>query len=231
MRLRLRNTVIGITILLFSVKSSFAHPGNETEDTLKLKKEILVGLNLSTLGLGGCVTKNLSSRLDLRLNGSYLGYNYDVHKLKSELQGNASLKVGAIGLNADYYVFRFFYFSGGLSYNFTSVTVHALKAQSMNIGDIVLDPQDIGTVEAVISPGSRFDPYLGGGFCFRRNKKLSFGIEFGLFFQGAPKVKLNATGMLEPTASVEQEKIIEKNISPVIYYPNISFRLSYRIKL
>lgn len=231
MWIRLRNTVIGITILLFSLKSSFAYPGNEAEDMIKPKKEILVGLNLSTLGLGGSVTKNLSSRLDLRLNGSYLAYNYDVHKLKSDLQGDARLKVGAIGLNLDYFIFRFFYFSTGLSYNLTTVTVHALKAQSMNVGDIVLDPQDIGTVEAQIIPGSRIDPYLGGGFCFRRNKKLSFAIEMGLFFQGAPKVKLTATGMLEPTANVDQEKIIENNISPVIYYPNISLRLSYQIKL
>ena len=231
MRRLLQKAVFGIAILLFTLRSAFANPGDIAKDTILLKKEILAGLNFSTMGFGASVTKNISPRFDLRLNGSYLGYSYDVHKLKSELQGNARLKVGAIGLNADYYVLRFFYFSGGLSYNFTSVTVHALKAQSMNVGDIVLDPQDIGTVEAVISPGSRFDPYLGGGFCFRRNKKLSFGIEFGLFFQGAPKVKLKATGMLESTASAEQEKIVEKNISPVIYYPNISLRLSYRIKL
>ncbi len=231
MRIMLQKAVIGIAILLVISKSSFAYPGYEAKDTILVKKEILVGLNLSTMGFGGTVTKNISSKLDIRLGGSYLGYSYDVHKLKAELQGDARLKVGAIGLNADYYIFRFFYLSGGLSYNLTTVTVHALKAQSMNVGDIVLDPQDIGTVEAQITPGSRIEPYLGGGFSFRRNKKLSFGVEFGLFFMGAPKVKLNATNMLEPTASVEQEKIVEKNISPIIYYPNISLRLSYRIKL
>ena len=231
MRKSLPKGVIGIAILLLISKNLLANTGYEAKDTSLVKKEILAGINLSTMGFGGSVTKKMSPRFDLRLNGSYLGYSYDVHKLKSELQGDARLKVGAIGVNVDYYLFRFFYFSGGLSYNLTTVTVHALKAESMNVGDIVLDPKDIGTVDAQISPGSRFDPYLGGGFTFRRTRKVSFGIEFGLFFLGPPKVKLRATGMLEPTASVEQEKIVEKNISPIIYYPNISLRLSYRIKL
>jgi hypothetical protein len=231
MRIEIQKAVICIAVLLFSSNCSYAFSDPDGKDSTIFNREIQLGLNISTMGIGGSVTKNLASRLDLRLNGSYLGYNYDVHKLKIELQGNARLNVGTIGLNVDYYIFRFLYLSGGFSYNLTNVTVHALKAESMNVGDIVLNPQDIGTVEVVITPCSKFDPYLGGGFSFRRDRKLSFGLEFGLFFQGAPKVKLKATGMLEPTASREQEKIIEKNISPLIYYPNISLRLSYCIRL
>lgn len=231
MKIDIQKAVICLAVLLFSSKCSYAFSDQEGKDSTMFKREIQLGLNISTMGIGGTVTKKLASRLDLRLNGSYLGYNYDVHKLKVELQGDARLKVGVIGITMDYYIFRYLYLSGGFSYNLTNVTVHALKAESMNVGDIVLDPQDIGTVEVEITPGSKFDPYLGGGLSFRRDRKLSFGLEFGLFFQGAPKVKLKATGMLVPTASLEQEKIIEKNISPVIYYPNISLKISYRIAL
>jgi len=219
-----------IAIVVICLKCSCAYSSPDDNKTDFINKGYLVGLNFSTIGFGATLTKNISRRLDFRLNGSYLGYNYDVNKLKKELQGNARLKVGAVGGNIDFYLLRFLYFSGGISYNITSIAIDAKEAESINVGDIVLDPNDIGSLSAKITPGSKINPYFGLGFSFRRQKKLNFGIEFGLFVQGAPKVKLQATGMLEPTASAEQEQIMEKNISPIIYYPNISLRFSYRLK-
>ncbi len=226
-----RKVIKWIMVLLISLISFSLHAITAGRDTLVIKHDMHAGLYLSTMGFGGSVTRKIIRRLDVRLNGSYLGYTYDIHKISKDLQGDAVLKVGSVGGNVDFYVFRFLYFSGGLSYNLTNVALKAEKAESLNVGDIVLEPKDIGTLQVVITPGSKIDPYFGMGFNFRREKNLNFGIEFGLFLQGAPKVKLQATGMLEPTASVEQEQIIESNIAPIIYYPNVSLRLSYRIKL
>jgi hypothetical protein len=221
-----------IGVILISLNGAYGHSVPAAKDTVTVwNNEFYAGLNISTMGMGATLTKNITRRLDVKLNASNLGYSYDINKLKSELMGDAPLKVGAIGIGVDYYVWRFLYFSGGLTYNLTHVTIHAQKAESINVGDIVLEPGDIGTMIAEITPGTRFNPYLGGGLNFRRDKSLNFGIEFGLFFTGAPHVKLQATGMLEPSASPEQQQIIEQNISPLIYYPNISLRLSYRIKL
>ena len=97
-------------------------------------KELYAGSDFSTVGLGVSVTKQISRRWDFRFNGSYFGYSYDVHKLDKDLQGNARLNVGAIGGNIDFYLLRFLFLSGGMSYNLTTIHVHALDANSVTIG-------------------------------------------------------------------------------------------------
>ncbi len=219
-----------ISVLILVLNYSFTYSNQVTKDTVLVDKGIYLGPAISTVGIGVSVTRNISRHWDLRLNGSYLGYSYDVNKLDKDLQGNARLKVGAVGMNVDYYVLRFLYITGGIYYNFTSIDVQAEDAKSVNIGDIILEPKDIGIIKAKIAPGLKIEPYWGIGFNFRRAKKLNFGVEFGLFLIGPAKVKLGATGMLTPSANTAQEQIIENNISPLIYYPNISFRILYRIK-
>ena len=219
-----------LVLLTIVLNCQFAFSNPVTKDTVIVNKGIYAGLNFSTMGIGVSAAKQIARRWDVRLSGSYLGYSYNVHKLDKDLQGNAHLTVSALGGNIDFYVLRFLYLTGGLSYNMTTVTVHALDAKSVTVGDIVLEPADIGTISAKITPGLKIEPYWGLGLNFRREKRLNFGVEFGLFLIGPPKVSLQATGMLTPSASAAQEQIIEKNISPLIYYPNISFRISYRIK-
>lgn len=221
-------TLLVTVILMVSFLAAHSNPAGD--DSTTPNKNISAGLNLSTMGVGVTLTRRVSKRFDIRFVGSYLGYTYDVHKLSADLQGDAKLKVGAIGSYLDFYLLPFLYLTGGLAYNLTSVDVVAQDAESVSLGDIILEPKDIGVLNAKITPGLKIEPYFGGGLNFHRNRKLSFGVEFGLFLIGPPKVKLKATGMLEPTASTAQEQIIEKNISPLIYYPNVSLRITYRIK-
>jgi len=219
-----------ISVLILVLNYSFAYSNQVKNDTIPIDKSIYLGPDISTMGFGVSIGRNLSRHWNLRLKGSYLGYSYNVNKLDKDLQGNARLKVGAFGGNIDYYILRFLYLTGGISYNYTNIDVLAEDAKSVNVGDIVLEPKDIGIISAKITPGYKIEPYWGIGFNFRRAKKLNFGVEFGLFLIGPAKVKLGATGMLTPSANTAQEQIIEKNISPLIYYPNISFRILYRIK-
>ena len=217
-------------VLCLVLHYSLASADTGRRDSVFVYKNVSLGPEISTMGIGLSLTKNLSRHWDVRLKGSTLGYSYDVHKLDKDLQGNARLNVGAIGGNLDFYLLRFIYLTGGIFYNFTKIAVNAQDAKSVNVGDIVLEPKDIGTITARITPGLKIEPYWGLGFNFRRSKKLNFGIEFGLLLIGPAKVKLGATGMLTPSASTAQEQIIEKNIAPLIYYPNVSFHISYRIK-
>ena len=200
-------------------------------DSVAYKNGISAGINLSTMGLGVSITKNISKRFDFRLNGSYSGYSYDINKLSSDLQGNARLKLGVAGCFLDFYLFSFLYLSGGASYNMTEVSIQGQMSKAINIGDILLEPADIGELNVAITPGWKLDPYLGFGLNFRRHKPFNLGVEFGVFFQNSPAVSLQATGMLSPTGSKEQELLMEQNISPLIYYPYISFKFSYHLKL
>lgn len=216
-------------MICLSGLSGYTSPSSK--DSVLYSSGISAGLNLSTMGLGISVTKSITKRFDVRLNGSYSGYTYDINKLSSDLQGDARLVLGGAGSFLDYYVFRFFYLSGGASYNLTKVTIQGQLSDSINIGDILLEPKDIGDLNVAITPGWKVNPYLGLGFNFRRQRNFNIGLEFGVFFQGSPAVTLQATGMLTPTGSKEQELLMEKNIAPLIYYPYISLRFSQHIKL
>ncbi len=218
-------------ILLIAFSGLSAHAGTFGKDSLSFTKEIYAGMNFSTMGLGVSISKSITKRIDFRLNGSYFGYTYDINKLSTEIQGDAGLRVGVVGSFMDYYIGRFFYLSAGASYNLTKVKIKGQLKESIEVGDILLDPVDIGALDVDLAPGWKVNPYLGLGLNFRHRKKLNLGLDVGLFFQNSPDVTLRATGMLEPTASMEQELLMEKNISPLIYYPYISLRLAYRIKL
>lgn len=187
-------------------------------------------MNISSTGPGIFVSKSIADRFDVRLNASNMWYSYDLSKLSTELQGNADLRLGVVGGFVDFYLFRFLYLSGGVSYNLTRVGILGQLNKSIFVGDIQLEPEDVGEISVEITPGWKTNPYLGLGLNFRHTKHFSFGIEFGAFFQGPPEVKLHATGMLTPTASAEQESLMEQNISPLIYYPNLALRFSYHIQ-
>jgi hypothetical protein len=216
--------------LIMSILCLFAYPSSFSKDSVSYNKGLSVGMNLSSMGLGISLSKSISRRIDVRLNGSYLDYLYDLSKQSTELQGNFGLRLGVVGGFLDFYVLRFLHLTGGVSYNLTKVSILGQLNKSISIGDILLEPEEIGKLEVTIAPGWKVSPYLGFGMNFRRRKHFNFGLEFGAFFQGPPSVTLNATGMLTPTASKDQELLMEKNISPLIYYPYISLRFSYHLK-
>jgi len=204
--------------------------GATVGDSIPAQRGISAGINFSSRGIGVSVTKSVSKRFDIRLNGSYAGYTYDIHKLNSDLRGDAILRVGMAGCFADFYLARVFYFSGGAVYNFTHMIMNGQSSQAVEVGDIVLEPNEVGDLGVKISPGWKINPYLGLGLSSRNRHAFNVGMEMGLFFQNAPDVELTATGLLSPTASLEQEQLMEKNISPLVYYPYFSLRLSYYIK-
>lgn len=222
---------IYLFVLLIGLSGLRGYASPSEKDSVRYTSGISAGLNVSTMGPGLSVTKRITKRFDVRLNGSYAGYTYDINKLSSDLQGDARLVLGGAGTFLDYYVFRFCYLSGGAAYNLAKVTIQGQLSDSINIGDILLEPKDIGNLNVAITPGWKVNPYLGLGFNFRRQRNFNVALEFGVFFQGAPAVTLEATGMLTPTGSKEQELLMEQNIAPLVYYPYISLRFSQHLNV
>jgi len=216
-------------IILF-ISGLSAYSSSFSRDSVSYKRGFSVGMNLSSMGMGVSLTKGISKRFDVRLNGSYLGYLYDLSQQSAELQGNAGLRLGIVGGFVDFYLLRFLHLSGGVSYNLTRISILGQMNKSISVGDIMLEPKDIGELNVAMTPGWKVNPYLGFGMNFRRQKHFNFGLEFGVFFQGPPSVSLNTTGMLTPTGSKEQEQLMEQNISPLVYYPYIALRFSYHLK-
>ncbi|NOY95467.1 MAG: hypothetical protein GXO81_03650 [Chlorobi bacterium] len=218
---------IAVFVLNFIVAGSLIAKGRG-DTALRLPWSL--GVNVSTFGPGVDLSKPLSEKVNLRIGYNYFSYDYPLAKLDNELQGDAVLQVGGPSVSIEYYIFRKLYLSGGLKYNQVNVGINGQMSESVFIGDIEMYPEEIGNVSLSLGPEYRIVPYaglgFGGGITNRRRVSLAF--ELGVFYHGKPQVSLTTTGMLEPTSSKEQEALIEKNISPLEFWPVITFRLSYK---
>lgn len=195
------------------------------------KKIIGIGFNISSFGPGPYAFYHLNKNIHIKAGLNYFFYNYSLNKLLSELDGEAKIRVGGIGAFAEWHFLRYLYFSGGVSTNFNKIDVNGKMAESIMIGDVEMAPENIGLVGIQIEPAWAFSPYVGFGIGRPVNLKNRFGytLEIGSYFQGSPRVNLSATGMLEPTASSEQEMLIENNIKPLDFWPQIALSINYRI--
>ena len=79
----------------------------------------------------------------------------------------------------------------------------------------------------------KISPYLGVGFgrALGKEKSLAFAFEIGTYYQGAPDISIQTTGLLSPTSNPElgQEKYLESQISQYYLYPVLKLSLSYRL--
>ncbi|MDY0086625.1 MAG: hypothetical protein RBR84_11950 [Bacteroidales bacterium] len=189
-----------------------------------------LGVKLSTFGPGAEVIAAINPKLHIRLGGTYFKYKYTHDDKNIDINGSADARLGSISLLANYYIARIFFVSGGLLYNMNEVDLNGYPTKSITIGVVDVTPQEIGTLDFKVQPGSSITPYLGIGLgrSLSKNNIISFAVEAGAAFHGKPKVELNATGMLEPTGSEEQRLLLEDNLSSLNIYPMLNFQLSFR---
>ena len=189
------------------------------------------GITVSSFGTGAVLYRDITKNLRLKGSASYIFYNYSLHKLISDLQGIANIRIGGLGIYSDWFLGRQIFISGGISTNFNRLNVSGKMAESIMIGDVEMTPDDIGSVTISIKPAWPVSPYFGFGIGKKIShaKKWGYSLEIGTFLQGAPQVHLAATGMLTPTASEEQEKIMENNIKPIDFWPKIGINVTYKI--
>lgn len=190
-----------------------------------------IGFSISSFGPGPYAFCQVNKNIRLKTSANYFMYNYSLSKLLSDLSGQAKFRVGGIGFYGEWHFFRYFYVSTGISSNFNKIDVNGRMAESIMVGDVEMTPENIGVVGIKIEPAWKMSPYVGVGFGRPLSKGNRFGytLELGTFFQGPPKVDLSATGMLEPTASPEQESLIENNIKPLDFWPQIALNINFRM--
>ncbi|PLX08074.1 MAG: hypothetical protein C0598_12475 [Marinilabiliales bacterium] len=208
---------------------------DETSDvSLKTKKFTPgwgIGIKASTFGFGADVIKSFNQNFTLRLGGSYMKQDIKISTF-DDLGGSAFnyTTLGSISLIFDYYIFRSVYISAGAMYNMTKLEFESQAEESQTIGNIEISPETIGSVTYTLLP-NEICPYLGIGFghTLSRNKLVAFNFDLGAVYQGSPKVKLDATGMVTPTANPEQQQLLQENVKDWKFYPFMNFQLSFRI--
>lgn len=114
--------------------------------------------------------------------------------------------------------------------------IHSLTANAlimvdapMMFGEILLTPEQVGEMDIELAYGG-MAPFLGIGFGRSiPNKRIGLGLEVGSYYIGSPLVNMNASELLEPSASAEQEKSLEESFRTLSWLPTVKFRLAVRL--
>ena len=189
-----------------------------------------IGIKLGSFGPGIELVKSFSRSFCIRAGGNYVGFKYKDTYKDLEVEGETKFNIGAITLLGDWYFAGNIHLTAGVFYNFSEEIIKGTPAKSYNVGKVEITPDEIGELEIVITP-NKICPYLGIGFgkAISDSKVVSFNFEIGAIYHGLPSTDMTATGMITPTASKEQEKIIDDNMSDFSIYPIITFQLSFKI--
>ena len=112
-----------------------------------------------------------------------------------------------------------------------SLTANAMimVTDPMMFGEIELTPEQVGEIDIELAYGG-MAPFLGIGFGRSiPNKRIGLGLEVGSYYIGSPSVNMNASELLEPSASAEQEKSLEESFRTLSWLPAVKFRLAVRL--
>lgn len=184
-----------------------------------------IGLKAGTLGLGLEGTWRPLPYIDFRLGANAYDYNYVDVQAGVNYDSTITLETLYATVN-----FRFpmspMRISVGAFSNDNVFNLNSAESGSFDIGGTTFTAADIGELTSEASFDST-SPYLGIGFDFTLAGKVGLNMDFGVLWQGDPKVSMSANGLLanDPTflAAVETERLqLEDDMSSFKAWPVIS---------
>jgi hypothetical protein len=219
----IKKTLLAATLFLGATPSAFANTG-----------DVAIGLKGSTLGIGGEVTMNLIPSVNVR--SGFNAFNYNGSATKSDIDYNYKFKLQTIPVLLDLHPIADsgFRFSSGILINNNKVTATAKSLTSYNIGDHDYSSGEVGTLTGKID-FNNVSPYagLGWGNAVSKHGSLTLSCDFGVMFQGTPKVSLNSTGGSLSSNSAFQAELakeetkVKDSTNDFKYFPVVSIGLAY----
>ena len=190
---------------------------------------VAVGVNAGTLGYGAEVSTQLLDGLVLRLGGNQ--FSYSMTEIMDDIEYDLDAELETVGLIFDWHLLgNGFRFSFGGKYNGNELNATATPTTSQNIGGTTVAPAQIGTLKGNVKFDD-FAPYVGIGFdnSFYSESKWSFWSDFGIMYQGEPKLTLTATGAIANSTDLDQEeKNAQEDLSDYKMYPVAAIGVAYR---
>jgi hypothetical protein len=189
-----------------------------------------LGAKVGTLGIGLEAAWRPIPWMDVRVGGN--GYDYKEYGSQAGINYNATLHLST------YYITGNLLFPGspfritlGAYSNGNEVRMISAEEASYNVGGTSYSAADVGTLNSNTSFDST-SPYLGAGFDFSLFGKVGLNFDFGVLWQGDPKVSLTANGLLanDPTfmSDLEQERMeLEDDVDALKAYPVVSLGFSF----
>ena len=189
-----------------------------------------LGVRAGTLGLGvEGMWKPLpwvdfrlgANRYDYSDSGSQAGINYDAELRLDSFYGTANLRFPLSPLRL----------SVGAFSNNNEIVMLSRDSQAFNVGGTLYSAADVGSLQSTTSFDST-SPYLGIGFDFDLFDKVGLTLDFGVLWQGDPRVSLSADGLLasDPTflAALEAERQeLEDEVDSFKAWPVLSIGFNF----
>jgi hypothetical protein len=230
----MKKNFIIITLLLIGLAANAQTSGTKTPS----KIGIAVGGHISTNGVGAQAAISLGNTLAIR--AIYEDINYMLPEpLPLELSGIAlnifpTIKTGGIGGMIDLYIQRDFYLTGGIIQTNLDHSAKLMSAESMKIGDITWEPEDIGELNLSLKPLEKMAPYLGFGYGrnIARRPGMALSFEIGAYYMKGYDLKLSGTGMFAGNSENESFTKIVDTINGFEWsgiYPVVKIGLSFRV--
>jgi hypothetical protein len=193
-------------------------------------QEWATSLKVSTLGGNVEVYRSFGDQFNAHIGFNYFALDHDITG-EEDFDATFSLGLMSISALADYFPFTSstFRITTGVMVNLNKIDAKLTPTKEYEVGGDVYKPEDLGELDAEIS-FNPIAPYIGIGFGNATGGEpgLGFAFDIGTMYQGGSGVDLNAVGLIEPSASEDQEQKFEDNLAWFKWYPIVSFGLTYK---
>lgn len=224
-----------VIIVLLSTTGIKAQDSNSS---LRKSPGLAIGASASTNGLGVNIIASLTSWLSVRAGYEHLDQTFNdmvTYSIEdTEFSISPAVKVGGLSANLDLYLLRGFYLTGGIVQTNLNLGATLRPTESMTMGDITYEPEDIGELHISILPEKKLAPYAGIGFgrTISRDKRMALNMEFGAYHMGSYVVDMTGTKMLEGNSDNESVQRINEVLADISWsgiYPVVKIGLSFRL--
>lgn len=209
--------------------------GVMAQETTEEKKNYRHAIGISA-GTGLGVDYSFKLNDHFYLSASYHLFDYTYEDFAYEVDGenlllDAQFDYQGIDLRLSIHPFKngFRLVGGYGKFDRSDLLLTGSFENSVNIGDVEFTTDDIGILTIGLTWKQNL-PYAGIGFGrpVPKNKRLGFGMEIGTYFAGPGTVNLQATGIIEDTAT--QQQLLQDSLGDELtYLPYLTFRLAYSI--
>lgn len=198
--------------------------------------EVTGGITAGTLGVGPEVGIRINDNVGVRANAA-LGSTgiVEVDARSDDIDFDGRVRTRSVGAMVDVYPFGGgFRISGGFRINGNKATLTATPTTNTTIGARTVSPTQVGTLRARYRVRD-WAPALTVGYAGDLAPRLSFGVEAGALYHGAPRItSLRSQGGTlsgDPGFAVDLENermLIENDIDDYKFYPVVQASLAYR---
>lgn len=221
-----------LIVLFLSGTSGATGQNRSSEEIHQESPGWIMATGLGTAGPGLNIGYFAKRSLLFRVGFEYVNLKYGFTFEENDINYEADLllRTGNVSLLADYYFAGPLFVTAGAGYNLFRPGIDGRAAGQWKYGDIYIPAEDIGEFRFNVEPSWNITPYFGVGIGrkFRKMRQVSAFSEIGAYYLGPPRINVEATGLLSPTADEAHQHAssLEKHFSSWRYYPVVRAGLS-----